>query len=346
MTSEPQDRSTQAAPVPIWRRSLARLGLVLLVVGTILVIWLALRATLIPYLAQRYTPESFRLLYGEKPKSALPERKKGLPRRGQINGVPISVPLEYMTYYPVEYKDKSIWEGPKSGDKKPEERTYDDAIGAFAIYAHWPDMQPRNPDNWLSFLKRDDGGEHPWMSIGVVDDYARHPRPPESPDNGLARELRVVIEILAKYPRYIIDPTDPGQERRIKAGELRYETRGKDLTTDLLWAEPVGPGTARFDTWNKALYWQGDINGTVTDLIECDNGKLPNPKHFQKCHHKYLLPEWGAYVLFSYPRSWLPQWRELKAGVRQLLLTFQVTPGAAAAPPIFRTTIEGKEAKP
>ena len=150
MTSKSQDCSTQAAPVPTWRRSLVRLVLVLLAVATTCTIWLALRATLIPYLAQRYTLESFRLLYGEKPNSALPEGKKGLPRRGQINGVPISVPLEYMTYYPVEYKDKSIWEGRKPGDKKPEERTYDDAIGAFTIYAHWPDMQSRNPDNWLS----------------------------------------------------------------------------------------------------------------------------------------------------------------------------------------------------
>jgi len=306
-------------------------------------LWLILRATLIPYLAQRYTPESFRMLYGDS-SGSFPPKKPGVPRRGQINGVPIAVPLGYM-YFPVGYKGKSIWEGRKPGDKKPEDRTFEDAIGSFSIYAHWPDMLPRNPENWLSFIKRDDGGEHSWLLIGVVDDYARNPRPPKSPDNGLARVLRGIIQRLAEHPHQIIDPTDPEQKRRIESRELRYEIRGVDAVTGLLWAEPVGLGTGRFHAWNLVLYWQGDMNGSVTDLIECYNGKLPNPKSFQKCEHQYLLPEWGAYVSFDYPRSWLPQWRELKARSRQLVLSFQQTPNEVALP-VFPTTVEAKETKP
>lgn len=294
-------------------------------------LWLILRATLIPYLAQRYTPESFRMLYGDS-SGSFPPKKPGVPRRGQINGVPIAIPLGYM-YFPVGYKDKSIWEGRKPGDKKPEDRTFEDAIGSFSIYAHWPDMLPRNPENWLSFIKRDDGGEHPWLLIGVDDGYIRSPRPPQAPDNGLARVVRVKFENLEKYPRTILDPSDPERQRTLQTSDLRYALRGTDPATGLLWAEPVGPGTENFHTWNEALYWRGDKDGIVTDLITCDNGRLRNPRSFLKCEHQYELPEWKAYVSFDYPRSWLPHWRELKARSRELVLGFAVPPDATTAPP-------------
>lgn len=325
MSAPPPSLSTRSILI----RRLALLGAVCLALWGL---WAAVRGILLPCLAQRYVPESFLMLYGQRPAGALPDKPKGLPRRGHINGVPISVPLEYM-HFPVEYMDKSIWEGPKPGDKRPEDRTFDDAIGAFTIYAHWPDMQPRNRENGLSFLQRDDGGEHPWILIGVSDGYIRSPRPPQSPDNGLARVLRRIMERLTEYPQDILDPSDPERKRTIKTTDLRYALRGADPATGLLWAEPVGPGTHNFHGWNMVLYWQGDKDAIVTDLIECYNGKLRNPRSFLKCRHQYELPEWKAYVAFTYPRSWLPHWRDLKARSRELVLSFAAPVDQATAPP-------------
>lgn len=71
--------SFAASPPPARRRvvfrRLARLAIALAATWAL---WLALRATLIPYLAQRYVPESFRMFYGALPEKRWPEQKPGV----------------------------------------------------------------------------------------------------------------------------------------------------------------------------------------------------------------------------------------------------------------------------
>jgi hypothetical protein len=99
---------------------------------------------------------------------------------------------------------------------------------------------------------------------------------------------------------------------------------GTDPGTGLKWAEPVGPGTERFHPWNQTLHWKGDLDGDVSDMIECYNGRMPNPDSRPVCRHRFNLPEWGAWVDFNYPRTLLPQWKSLKTSVRDLILSFEV----------------------
>lgn len=244
-----------------------------------------------------------------------------LIRKGNINGVPIAIPKNYF-YFPFAYRDKSIWEPTKPGDKKPEERTFEDGVSSFAIYVHWPDMQPVNAENTKSYWdSRSSDREHSWLLIGLDESLATNPRPPQTPENGLARNLKGIIKRLPENsvaPKYKKDDSD--------SKGAYYVLQGTDQVIGLQWAEPVGSGIEKFEIWNKLLYWQGNMDGIVTDLIRCYNGRLPNPVFYHKCIHRFEFPEWSSYVSLEYPRSWLPQWRELKEKARDLLLTFAVTP--------------------
>lgn len=117
-----------------------------------------------------------------------------------------------------------------------------------------------------------------------------------------------------------------------------YAMRGTDGATGLEWVEAVGPGTERFHPRNMVLYWrseprQGAMEGRVTDLIECHNGQMPGPGRHRKCTHHFDMPEWGLKLAISYPRGWLPQWREIKTRLRQLLLGLDAGPLHPGEPP-------------
>lgn len=325
---------------------LKRRLLILLVVTMALyfagiLLWIALK----PVLIEQGVPETFRLLHGE----VQPLRRADEPipiRKGKVNGILIAVPSNYLKYA-IEYEDKSIWEVPKPDDKNPNGRTLSDAVSAFTLLVRWPDLAPRNPETEQSFWNRDKPEGQSWLSIGVVSDYATNPRPPTTPDNGLARSVRGILKRLsanglAKAQREIVDPADLRREHHIKSTYLRYALRGLDPTTGLQWAEPVGSGSEHFSIWNKTLYWKGDADSIVTDLISCQNGRLLNPTQHHKCDQKYILPEWGSYVSVTYPRVLLPQWREIKMRTRELLLGFQVDPESQN---VTRQT-SNKESKP
>lgn len=118
-------------------------------------------------------------------------------------------------------------------------------------------------------------------------------------------------------------PVDGGPWGAREKVEVRYEQRGQDERTGLNWAEPVGPYTELFHTWNQALYWQGDKGAVVTDLIECDSGKFSNSEIYHNCRHQFEFSAMKTYVILSYPRTKLSQWRELKAKSQALLLGFK-----------------------
>lgn len=245
-------------------------------------------------------------------------------RKGNLNGIPIGIPRKYLYYFPVEYIDKSIWEPPKPGDIAYGERTYDHQIAAFSLYLHWPDRQPKNGHNFVSYINGNHSIDDGWLMISIqAQGFTRHPRPPKAKDNGNARVLKGRIKRLAERP------VDGGPWRQTEKVRVHYELQGVDIATGLQWAVPVGPYTELYHTWNDALYWQGDKETVVTDLISCYNGKMSNPKSYHKCEHYFEYPEMKTYVNLSYPRNWLPRWRELKAESKMLLQSFIVNTQAA-----------------
>ena len=300
----------------------------LLLAGSLLALYVVgvlLWAVIKPQLIKHGVPEAFRQLYGEVP--PLPGADRPIPiRKGNINGVPIAVPSNYL-YFDFEYNDKSIWEARKPGDKKPEERTFDDAVGALTPHVRWPDMQPRSPETEQRFWNHDKPGGDVWLMIGV----SAYGPDAKGRDLGWAPVLRDKIKRLGDGWWENTNEQDSATGRYKRPTGVRYELRGTDPVTGLQWAQPVGPGTEHFELWNKTLYWQGALNGYVSDMIACYNGKMRNPNSDQKCRHRFKLPEWGASISVTYPRSLLPQWRELKAKTRALVLSFQAEPQSKSA---------------
>lgn len=287
-----------------------------MLVVAVVVLWqgigLAWRHLVVPRLAERHVPEAFRMLYGD-----LPDRLRRSPGReefhykGNLNGVPVRIPGSYV-WFPMSYCDISIW-APSPDDKPREARTYEDAICAFASYVRWPQMQPRSasPELMRKFwLEREGPGEHPWIMIGVdAHQYAQWlPAPHE-------RFVRLIKLIMKKLPEY---------SRQRNEGDAHYELRGVDEATGLQWAEPVGRGVERYHSWNETLYWRGDMNGVVTDLFVCQNGAFINPKTTHDCIYEFNLHEIRSSISITFPRRWLPQWREIREATTRMLMQFVV----------------------
>jgi hypothetical protein len=320
-------KDTGSPFVPIGKRMLMLLVAVSLIWLLAAIAWHYAK----PLLIRHFVPESYRLLIGEMPTA--PQKPKVM-LKGNMNGIPLAIPRQYIEF-PVEYNDKSIWEARKPGDKKPEQRTFEDAIGAFSLLVRWPEMKPR----WESFeLKRkfleetSDGSEHPWLSIGVT---ARQMIHSKGKEYGYALPLQAHLRRLSERPQESRHRPTSGKggalcstSANTELISVHYQLRGLDPASGLQWAEPVGPRTECFHTWNMAWYWAGDMNGLVTDMIKCDNGKLPNPKAYQECTHYYAIPEWGAGVTVTYPRRWLPQWREIRARTLSLVLGMRPPSGS------------------
>ncbi|MBJ7538894.1 hypothetical protein [Marinomonas transparens] len=238
-------------------------------------------------------------------------------RKGNINGIPIAIPSNYF-YFPFHYLDKSIWEAPKPGDIPYDQRTYDDGIAGFTLAVHWPDMQPRNWDNVASYRNFKENANHSWLRVSVNSDFISSQRPPESATNGLARRLNWQVQNLASKA------VNGGPWMKTEKVRVHYEFRGVDEITGLEWAEPVGPYTDLFHTWNDLLYWKGDRQAVVSDFINCYNGAMPNPNSYHRCTHRFEFPEMKVSVMLVYPRSRVSQWREIKAEIKALLLGFKV----------------------
>lgn len=255
-------------------------------------------------------------------------------RQGSLNGLPFSIPESYLEY-PIEYLDSSSW---LLDDHtiNPNKRTHDDAIQEFTLRVHWPDLGP-----FVGSSSRDHTADRHalvrsnWLSISVNYGYVNAPRPPEVPDNGMARLLRGRLERLSsewqsKHPLYVLDPATG---KNVLLTGVHYEMRGLDRQTGLQSAVPVGPGTETFHIWNNALYWQGDENGIVETLITCYHGALSissQESAIGRCEQKFDIPEIKAEVTLHYSVNWLPHWKQFRDRSKFLVLSFQCSKGHAS----------------
>jgi len=276
-----------------------------------------------PLLIKHTMPEAWRQLHGEVP-PLIAEREIRL-RKANINGVPIAIPSNYLALVGIEYKDQSIWAPRKPETPRPDERTSEDPANAFTLSVRWPDLQPRSRETERSYWSKDDPDGDVWLLIGLVADSN-----PEAIDRhlGLTRMLRGRIKMIEG--RLHTRKLPPRNSTEMWGGtekvRIHYEMHGTDPETGLKWAEPVGPGTERFHAWNQTLHWQGSLDGQVIDMIECYNGRMPNPESRPVCRHRFDLAEWGATIAVTYPRELLPQWQAVKSGVLGLILGFKAGP--------------------
>ncbi len=68
-------------------------------------------------------------------------------------------------------------------------------------------------------------------------------------------------------------------------------------------------------------------DGEVLSVIKCAP-KVQQDAGFARCEHTLLMEDWNALVRINYPSRGLPQWRELEARAREMVMAFLVTPNA------------------
>lgn len=226
----------------------------------------------------------------------LPAWEETISHKGNVNGINVEIPSNWMYYYSVEYIDK---------------REQDGAIHALSLYMRWPDLAPSTPHNEIRrYAGIRSGGESQWMVILIKDDYKKHKRPPEVTNNGLARKLNIIVDSV---------------ERNAKQdGDVQYQFKGINKETGLQYAVPVGTGTEQFHGWNMALYWAGNPDKEVTTLIQCYNGKIIIPDYSSRCEQTYIVPEFNAYVTVYYTRNLLSDWDEIQKSTHKKILSFIV----------------------
>ncbi|WP_018145034.1 hypothetical protein [Thioalkalivibrio sp. AKL6] len=303
-------------------------GRLTLIVVVLVAIWLvgsALWSGLArPGLAGVGVFDTLHEIYGEPPRLEIQEFSPPI-RKANINGVPIAIPSNYLALVGIEYKDQSTWAPRDPDTPKPDERTFEDEAHAFTLAVRWPDLKPRSPETRKSYWTKGDPDGDPWLQIGLgaysdPDAIGR--------DLGWAPVVRGRIEMIEgrTHTRRLPPRTSSELWGETETVHIRYEMRGTDPETGLKWAEPVGPGTERFHTWNQTLHWQGDLDGYVSDMIRCYNGQMPRPDARPVCRHRFKLPEWGARLAVTYPRDQLPQWRKIRSAVRDLILDLEAAP--------------------
>ncbi len=207
--------------------------------------------------------------------------------------------------------------------------SYQDPVSAFSIYVHWPDMKTKRDaykDRWSS----NNSGKLAWLSISVTDDYARHPRPPVAQQNGLSRMLNGIVRRISERPQIAVIPSVSKQGpafNQIKV-DVEYEFRGMNREINMNWAELVGDETERYHSWNLDLYWDGEMEGVITDLISCNKGKMLRESLQKKCTHEFYLDDWGVYIVVTYSTESLNEWRKIKLSVENLIRSFRTDSGA------------------
>ncbi|MBN1006599.1 hypothetical protein [Amphritea pacifica] len=235
---------------------------------------------------------------------------------GSINGVPIKVPNNYI-YYPFQYSDSSYWSKNKSTGRV--ERTYSDSVNAFSLYVAWEDLKPyRNNFGEIELNPTDMSIKKKLMMISLDSIYMKGKIIDENGRNGISRILNLIINRLNDN---YVEAGPWGDRRKVS---VKYIYRGIDKKTGLNYSEPDGPYVELFHTWNQSLFWSGNKDGVVDDLIVCWNGKLINPSSFKVCQHTFSFPEMKAYVTLEYPRSILYKWNELKEKSKKLIYRYKI----------------------
>lgn len=240
-------------------------------------------------------------------------------RKGNLNGTPIAIRADYLGS-PITYADKSDWE-PASEPDYYEKKNFADAVVGFDVVVHWPTMESHRPSNHPSWLTYRSSKPTEWISVSVVGDLKPEARPPYKADNGLARAIKGHMDDVARSPQKRI-----GADGQLTQVELHYELFGLDPITGLRVAKAAGRDADRPGGGNYTFYWEGDLANIVRTSIRCPAGVLPNPGSVHTCEHKFELVERGAYVSVRYTENMLPQWREIEARTRELILSLRVDP--------------------
>lgn len=226
---------------------------------------------------------------------------------GHLGGVPVSIPKGFAHF--VEYDgDPGLMEPRK---EKAPKRTYQSGIRSFGFDIHYPDMAPVSDSNWAE-KRKESISTTTWISVGILSNsYYGY-----DVDDKTARFAKAHLESARRWHRF-----EPLAEKPY--GLIVYAPVDVDLSRRMLSSEK------RRDSEDRNIYVHQLKDGDIDTFIDCSNmehAAAPCEQFFA------LNPAMKANVKVLYRKGLLPHWREIQAGVTQVLLGFHVNPPAEINP--------------
>ncbi|QRQ87426.1 hypothetical protein [Cupriavidus oxalaticus] len=239
------------------------------------------------------------------------------PIIGDLGGVPVSVPVNYI-HLVTEYDgDPSVFD-PERRKWTPPVRTFASKINSLPLMVHLPDFAPRTPENEASYYRTQKSIAAPieWLPIGISASTSLN-LSDEKLESGNLYDQNKKIEGLSKF--------------RNKRYDLKAETIYglTEYRSEEIVHYPSGPATKK-----ERLFFFTD-SGKDVAFIECNaNGEPFEESRRNVCTHRFsLYPAIKAEVSLQYDARTLSQWMEYQRKARELILSFRVQPSKGAGIP-------------
>ncbi len=224
---------------------------------------------------------------------------------GDLGGMKVRIPRHYAEY--VEY-DGDPGFGEKRKGPVPE-RTFESRLRSFGIDVRFPDMKglenaEMREDRRRQFLKQD----NPWVSIGINAGEIY----PKSGAEAADRSAKAVTNSIDK-------PTEFWFANYARLPDVVYGLEAYVVTgTDPRSGKPAAESE---DTNDIFIHYAK--SGIADTFISC--GKTYVPGGVASCRMNFgLEPKARVHLSVGFVRSRLPQWREIRQSVINLLTSFEV----------------------
>lgn len=221
------------------------------------------------------------------------------PAVGNLNGVKIAIPREYMLFG-VQYMGEDVWK-PKPRTTAP---SFDTPIQSFSMLLRLSDLEPiRTPQDMADYQASQHRVASPtWSIIGVSSE----------PDEPVINNAMEWTKIVVEHRR---SPFDTEHDRNVDTTENIY-----GLSHSYIEHYKANPGQKLFEqrphTYYDAKNWSG--------LIVCRD---PLPEHVMKFHHctqSFFNKELKAHIEVSYDIDQLPRWKDIQEKISKIVLSFVV----------------------
>ncbi|WP_147432285.1 hypothetical protein [Pararobbsia silviterrae] len=234
---------------------------------------------------------------------------------GNLGGVPVRIPLWFAEH--VEYEGDPGFMGKREGPIP--KRTMDSPLTSFDFNVRFPDMAGRtSPALWWDYEKYAnlywDGwydSISPWMFVGVETGSRYY---------GIAGLERVL-----KYRLTFNPDLDPKREREYQKlpedrwGLVAYATR---------FFDPESGNAYHWIASNTELYVNRSRDGRLNTYIACTNHYRKNVLRLTCTQSFSLEPRMKAEAHVSYPRYFLPYWKEIQRLTGDLIWSFRLDEAA------------------
>jgi hypothetical protein len=242
---------------------------------------------------------------------------------GDLGGVPVRIPSWFANY--VEYEGDPGFGERRKGPRPV--RTYQSRLISFGFKVRFPDMAGlSSPELWLDYKKYSDpywkgyyDSISPWIDVGF-NTGSIYPG-----DGFMDRYVKTTLAFNSERAGF-------GDASKV----YEYEKLPESEFGLTVYAPPgIDPKTKnpyREDKNAEDLFVHWTADGKVDTHIKCSNGRLPNLKYTMCSQDISMEPRMRARIYITYPRYWLPHWKEIQQKVSDLVWNFRAKDEVTKAP--------------